>query len=178
MSDRVEVRTVHPDDWELFSRLRLAALQDTPTAFASSYEREADRTEEQWREWLGRSDGARFLASTAGEPSGIAAVYLRREERDAPDPVPELVSMWVRPEHRGMGVGRTLVDAVSGWVAERGHAEVRLMVAADNPAAERFYERLGFTRTGYTQPFPHDDARSEHEMSRSLSLSVGPTGSG
>jgi len=166
MSDRVEVRTVHPDDWELFSRLRLAALQDTPTAFASSYEREAGRTEAEWRGWLGRTDGARFVASEAGAPSGIAAVYLRRDERDDPSPVPELVSMWVHPDRRGRGVGRVLVDAVAGWVAGRGFAEVRLMVAADNPLAERFYERLGFTRTGYTQPFPHDDARIEHEMTR------------
>ncbi len=82
MGDAVEIHVVSPEDWGRFSRLRLAALQDTPLAFGSTYEREADRTEAQWREWLGRSDGARFLASTAGEPSAIAAVYLRREERD------------------------------------------------------------------------------------------------
>jgi len=166
MRDAVEIHVVSPEDWGSFSRLRLAALQDTPLAFGSTYEREADRTEAQWRERLGRSDGARFLASTAGEPSGIAAVYLRREERDGPGPVPELVSMWVHPAHRGWGVGRVLVDAVEGWVAGRGFAEVRLMVTADNPTAERFYERLGFTRTGHTQPLPHDPSRLEHEMVR------------
>ena len=52
------------------------------------------------------------------------------------------------------------------WVAQHGFDEVRLMVAAENQSAERFYEQLGFTRTGYTQPLPHDDSRDEHEMSR------------
>ena len=42
------------------------------------------------------------------------------------------------------------------------------MVATDNPEAERFYERLGFTRNGYRQPMPHYPDRDELEMVRSL----------
>jgi len=166
MPDAPEVRTLTPDDWGLFRRLRLAALRDAPLAFGSTYEREASRTEEQWRERLGWVDGERFVAYVEGEPAGIAAVYLRKEERDDPGPVPELVSMWIHPDHRRRGVGRVLVEAVIGWVGGRGHDEVRLMVSADNPAAERFYDTIGFARNGYTQPFPHDAARSEHEMVR------------
>ena len=164
----VEVRAVAPDDWAVVKQLRLAALQDAPLAFGSTYEREVDRTETEWRERLGQFDGARFVAYSGADPVGIAGVYLRREDRDAPGPVPELISMWVRPDFRGAGVGRVLVDAVAAWVSERGFAEVRLMVSADNPAAERFYERLGFTANGYRQPMPHDDSRDELEMTRSL----------
>lgn len=166
MPAAVEVRAVTPDDWQLFSRLRLAALRDAPLAFGSTYEREAGRTEAQWRERLASVDGARFVASIGDQPVGIAAVYLRGEHRDVAGPVPELVSMWVHPAHRTRGVGRVLVDAVTAWVDGRGYDELRLMVSADNPVAERFYERIGFNRNGYTQPFPHDESRSEHEMSR------------
>ena len=112
-------------------------------------------------------DGARFAAYVADEPAGMAGVYLRTEERDH-GPVPELISMWVDPAHRTSGVGRVLVEEVVGWVTDRGFAEVRLMVAAENQAAERFYERLGFRRNGYTQPLPHDESRTEHEMTRPI----------
>jgi ribosomal protein S18 acetylase RimI-like enzyme len=162
----VDIRTARPDDWELFSGLRLDALKDAPLAFGSTYESEAHRTEDEWRDWLGRADGARLIAYVDDEPAGIAAVYLRQEERDDPGPVPELVSMWVHPGHRKSGVGRALVDEVVAWVAQHGFDEVRLMVAAENDAAERFYERIGFSRTDYSQPLPHDETRTEHEMTR------------
>jgi GNAT superfamily N-acetyltransferase len=141
-------------------------LRDAPLAFGSTYEREVVRTEEHWRAWLGRADGARFVAYLDENPAGIAGVYLRHEERDVPGPVPELVSMWVHPDHRTAGVGRRLVEEVVRWVGERGFDEVRLMVAAGNDVAERFYQGLGFTRTGFTQPLPHNATRVEHEMTR------------
>jgi GNAT superfamily N-acetyltransferase len=166
MPQPVDVRIAAPDDWELVSRLRLAALADAPLAFGSTYQREVGRTEAEWRAWLARPDGGRFVAYAGPNPVGIAAVYLRREERDADGPVPELVSMWVHPDHRTRGVGRWLVTAVAAWVADRGFSEVRLMVAAQNEGAERFYEHLGFERTGFTQPLPHDESRDEYEMSR------------
>ena len=163
----VVVRTVTGDDWELFRRLRLAALQDAPLAFGSTYEREVGRAEAEWRDRLGLPDGTRLIAYVGDEPAGIAGAYLRTEERDD-GPVAELVSMWVDPAHRTSGVGRVLVESVVDWVAGRGLPEVRLMVAAENQAAVRFYERLGFRRNGYTQPLPHDESRLEHEMVRSL----------
>ena len=167
MAELIQIREITRDAWEVFRDLRLAALLDAPLAFGSSYDLEAGRTDEQWQEPRRWSNGARFVAEIDGARVGIAAVYLRTEERD-PDPVPELVSMWVDPDYRGTGVGRALVDAVAEWVIEHGFAELRLMVAADNPEAERFYERLGFARNGYVQPMPHHEDRPEIEMTRAL----------
>lgn len=45
----VSVRATGPGDWELVRDVRLAALRDAPDAFASTYQREAAYTEEQWR---------------------------------------------------------------------------------------------------------------------------------
>lgn len=166
MASGVDIRAIGPDKWELWSELRLAALRDAPLAFGSTYESEAEQTEDEWRAWLGRADGAQLVAYVDDEPAGIAAVYLRQEERDDPGPVPELVSMWVHPDHRATGLGAALVDEGAAWVAQHGFDEVRLMVAAENEGAERFYQKIGFRRTGYTQPLPHDESRDEHEMSR------------
>jgi ribosomal protein S18 acetylase RimI-like enzyme len=40
------------------------------------------------------------------------------------------------------------------------------MVTSVNEPAMRFYERLGFTRTGHTEPYPNDSSVLEYEMSR------------
>lgn len=34
----MEIRTTQKDDWKLLKQIRLAALQDTPTAFGVSYQ--------------------------------------------------------------------------------------------------------------------------------------------
>jgi len=42
------------------------------------------------------------------------------------------------------------------------------MVTSNNEPAIRFYERLGFTKTGRTEPYPNDASFFEVEMSRTI----------
>jgi ribosomal protein S18 acetylase RimI-like enzyme len=42
------------------------------------------------------------------------------------------------------------------------------MVTSDNAPALAFYQRLGFTLTGHTEPYPNDPALIEYQMSRSI----------
>ena len=44
------VRDITVDDWKLLRDVRLDALSEAPSAFASTYAREATFTEEQWRD--------------------------------------------------------------------------------------------------------------------------------
>ncbi len=158
----VLVRVVTADEWELLRDVRLAALQDAPRAFGSTYAREAPFTEEQWR---GRfSDRAvtffAYVRRDAG-PAGLAGVL-------AEDGAAELVSMWVRPDSRGLGVGEALVAAAAGWVADRGFGTLYLWVTESNASARRLYQRCGFTPTGERQPLPSDPSVSEIRMRRAL----------
>jgi len=43
-----------------------------------------------------------------------------------------------------------------------------LMVTSNNDPAIRFYERLGFTKTGRTEPYPNDPNIFEYEMSQPI----------
>ena len=74
--------------------------------------------------------------------------------------------MWTAPTHRQRGVGRLLVDRILEWTRERKVRALRLMVVCNNETAIKFYEHLGFTRTGRTEPYPNDPALIEYEMSR------------
>jgi len=54
----------------------------------------------------------------------------------------------VHPRWRGRSIGRALVEAALEEIASRGGAWVGLEVRADNAAARRLYERLGFEPVG------------------------------
>jgi len=55
--------------------------------------------------------------------------------------------MYLRPEARGSGLARRLVDAVLDHA--RGRVElIQLAVVADNVVARRLYASLGFTEYG------------------------------
>ena len=92
--------TITSKDAMQLKAVRLAALKESPTAFGSTYAKEAKLTDTDWLErgkkWSG--DGAiGYLAMDANEPCGIA-LGLPREE----DPVrADLISMWVAPTHAG-----------------------------------------------------------------------------
>ena len=51
--------------------------------------------------------------------------------------------VFVAPEGRGTGIGRTLMEAIGRTCIEEGHAFVRWTVEPDNARAIGFYERLG-----------------------------------
>lgn len=162
MGGVVVVREVTPDDWALLRDMRLAALSEAPSAFGSTYAREAPFTEEQWRGRI--SDRAvTFFAHVTkeSEPAGLAGVWVD-------DGGAELVSMWVRPAARGRGAGEALVTAAAGWARGRGHDSLYLWVTESNEAAGRLYGRCGFTPTGERQPLPSNPALAEVRMRRPL----------
>src|SRR4051794_20409987 len=104
----VAVRQATVDDWEVVRDIRLAALQDAPFAFGSTYARERDFDEETWRGRLSNPDGPTFLAFEGDQAVGIDGVFTENGDRI-------LVAMWVAPEARRGGVGAALTEAVCQW---------------------------------------------------------------
>jgi ribosomal protein S18 acetylase RimI-like enzyme len=79
--------------------------------------------------------------------------------------------MWVAPTHRRRGVGQLLVNAVIDWARSRSARALSLMVTCTNDPAIRFYQQLGFTKTGRTEPYPNDSSLVEYEMILSIPAS-------
>ena len=156
------VREVEPGDWAILREIRLAALQDAPQAFGSTHQREARFTEALWRNRI-NDRAVTFFAHLDEDPApaGIAGVWVD-------DGAAELVSMRVRPDARGRGVGAALVMAAAGWAKARDHDTLFLWVTELNAPARRLYERYGFTQSGDRQPLPSDPTLSEIRMRRPL----------
>ena len=126
-----------PEDYQLFIRLAREYIdslgfevdfQDVNTEMAEAQHRYGE---------TGR--GAALLAvEQSGAVAGIAAI------RDLGDGVCELKRMYVKPAHRGSGVGKRLCEASIGLAASQGYHSMRLDTLRRMTAANRLYESLGF----------------------------------
>jgi GNAT superfamily N-acetyltransferase len=163
MDIMILVREITAGDWELMRGVRLAALSEAPYAFGSTYAREVAFTEEMWRGRVNERSVTFFAHEDSADsaPAGLAGVYV--EDGD-----PDLVSMWVRPSARGLGVGKVLVEAAASWAKQNDFGALFLWVTESNAPARRLYERCGFLPTGERQPLPSDPALQEIRMSRTL----------
>jgi len=54
--------------------------------------------------------------------------------------------MYVVPQHRGKGINKKIIDALTAWSASKNITELRLDVYSDNEPAIKAYERSGFAR--------------------------------
>lgn len=163
----VNLEPVTTERAPIFKSVRLRALADSPSAFGSTYAKEAEFPDEEWVaravRWNGEA-GIGYLAMEDGAGYGIVGAF--RDAQDAK--LAHLVSMWTAPTHRQRGVGRLLVNGIIDWAVLRGVDTLRLKVVCTNAAAISFYERMGFVKTGRTEPFPNDPSLIEYEMVRFL----------
>ena len=164
----VAVRRVQPGDGPRLRDIRLRALADAPSAFASTYEQEQARTAQEWEEAATRyatsNTHATFVAMAGGRWVGIVGAF---HQDHRPGHV-ELVSMWTDPAYRRRGVATALVGHALTWAEQTGAEQVGLWVTRGNDAAIRLYETLGFTPTGEYQPLPSDPCKGELRMTRPL----------
>lgn len=163
----IAIKRVSPGTALVLREVRLRALQESPTAFSSTYAKESQLPDGEWIRRAGRlgngNAAAMFLAFDGETACGIAGSLV--DEGNAQRA--HVISMWVDPEYRRAGVGRALIDAVVGWNQSIGVRETMLMVTSVNTNAISFYERIGFRMTGVTGPYPNDPAVIEYEMALS-----------
>lgn len=68
-----------------------------------------------------------------------------------------LISVYVAPEHRGLGLADELLNEACRVAGESLAADrLELGVHEDNARAQAFYSRHGFRPTGASRPYPQD----------------------
>ena len=147
----IAIRLLTPADAAAFCALRLRAILDSPSSFSSSREDELARTPEEHARRIAGGPQQRAFGAFDGERL-VGFAGLRREALRQLSHKAVLWGVFVDEPQRGRGVARRLVNACIDQ-AERDPAilQVHLSVNAENNAALRLYESLGFIAYG-TEP--------------------------
>lgn len=89
-----------------------------------------------------------FSLVAEDDAGSIAGFAVAGTERRRGVLLGRLITLDVRPEMRRRRVGQTLLAAVEDRLRAAAVATLLLEVAVDNPSAQAFYLRSGFTQTG------------------------------
>jgi putative acetyltransferase len=91
-----------------------------------------------------------FVARDAeGAPMGLGA--MKRH-----GPVGEIKAVYARPEARGQGAGRALLEAIVHQAQAEGLSHMVLRTGRHHPEAWRLFERGRFQRCGPVLDYPED----------------------
>ena len=143
----MDIRELTGEDARAYQELRLFALQESPTAFASSYDEEASRSLDMIKKRLEDDVAHTYGAfNQEGELIGMATLYPEQHLKN--DHKAFLFGMYVSPECRGHGIGKALLENVISQARALGLRQINLSVNNANEAPVRLYESFGFERFG------------------------------
>ncbi|OWT73592.1 MULTISPECIES: GNAT family N-acetyltransferase [unclassified Achromobacter] len=141
-----EVRRLTPADAAGFQALRLAALEECPTAFGASLEDERALELQAVAQRIApadHGDAGGVGAFDGPDLVGIACVFRARGRKERHKAY--LVSVYVAPAWRGKGLSGKVVDAAIGLArAMPGVRRINLTVNVANRSALALYRRRGF----------------------------------
>jgi GNAT superfamily N-acetyltransferase len=110
----------------------------------------AEVTDTTWHRVLHRERGlGGLVACIDGEVVGLAHHVIHPHTWGTGD-VCYLEDLVVHPDHRGRGVGRRLIEALTLRARELGCASVYWITQEDNEVARRLYDRVA-TRSPYVR---------------------------
>ena len=126
------------NEWQDLRRIRLDSLLDAPEAFSVSYQDALDYTQNDWEIRASQDGEPRFFIAYQDEnPVGLVGGIFSNQEY-------ELISMWVSPAYRALGVARLLVNRLKEHATSEKHIRIVLKVSSDNKVARGFYSKYGF----------------------------------
>ncbi|OOG55444.1 GNAT family N-acetyltransferase [Rhodanobacter sp. C03] len=146
----MKVRLLDPSDARAYQRLRLLALQETPTAFSASYGDEAGRSmDEVAARITPAADGSICVLGIFERDELAGFVVVIHPQREKLCHAVELAGMYVAPTFRRRGFGRTLLKVTVAHVQSiAGVRQIKLGVNATNTGAKALYQSIGFASYG------------------------------
>jgi ribosomal protein S18 acetylase RimI-like enzyme len=151
----METRHLTVDDAAAYHQLRLRALREDPEGFSDTYEEAVKRplsfTIERLRAHR-PADGTFTLGAFDGDVGAgtlVGSVTMLRGDRLKLRHRADIVAMYVAPEVRRAGVGKTLLSELLARAARIEDLEqLHLFVVTTNVPARRLYQSMGFVTYG------------------------------
>jgi len=160
----LKIRTMIKEDLEMYKKLRLLSLKDSPDSFGSTYEREAAFPDTEWISRLDTENPSTRASPLAAEINGIAAGLAFGVCHSPEDKTAHVYQMWVAPDARGQGIGKMLLKQIVTWAKEASLKDVSLAVTTTNAAAVQLYQSMEFQPFGELEELREGSALSVQPM--------------
>ncbi len=133
------IRTIQPSDNPFLSKV----VKDTLAEFGANHPGTVyyDATTDALYELFQKEGAAYFVAELNGEIVGGGGIY---PTDGLPDAICELVKMYLLPQARGTGLGRTLIEKSLAFAKEAGYKQVYLETMPELKQALKVYAKFGF----------------------------------
>lgn len=140
----MEIRQLNSKDAEKYLTIRHEALQNSPDAFAFSYEEEKDQPVEKYKNRFQTPQNS-FTFGTFEESQLVGVITLVKEQLFKLRHRANIVAMYVIPEKRGKGIGKALISkAIQMADSLEDIEQLYLTVVTTNEPAKRLYSSIGF----------------------------------
>lgn len=148
---KILIREAKPTDAIPFRELRLGALQDSPIAFTSDYQKNLNQPPKYWEDLLTMHPDESTIFLSAHEENLIGMTGIARGSSPKTRHGAWIWGVYVSPEWRGLHIAEEMIQSCFEWAKVRRIVITKLGVSAVNQSAIRCYERCGFKTYG-TEP--------------------------
>ena len=146
----IVIRPAALTDVSAFRALRLEGLQLHPEAFASDYATQAAYPDSYWQQRVAgicnNPQQIFYLAQAADQLVGMTGIVRGESVKNQHSAL--IISVYVQPAYRSLGLGQQLLQACLKWARQQGVSIVKLGVAVKNQPAVKCYQRCGFVEYG------------------------------
>lgn len=146
---KLEIRRILPADMDLWFKMRIESLYDSPSAFLASPETELARGIESFRERISKGGDDNVIFACFDGAQIVGSVGLVRESHLKAKHKGTIWGMYLRPEYRGKQIGKKLIQTAIDFARDRMKLKkVDLSVEASRDSAKRLYSSMGFQQWG------------------------------
>lgn len=146
---RYPVRQLATGDTFRYRDVMLDAYENFSEAFTSTANERCEKSLSWWKGRVASDDGTSVTFGAFDGDELVGTAGIEYETRDKTKHKSLLFGMFVRPDYRGHGIGRALIDAALDHARARpGSRVTRLALTGGNASAQRLYESCGFATFG------------------------------
>ena len=141
----MNIRILIESDAHLYQELRLNALKINPEAFGSTYEREVEFSLETVKDRIKPLRDKFVVGAFDNRNSLVGIVTFIRETNLKIQHKGNVFGMYITPDSRGQGLGKSLMkEVISRAKNSSGLEQINLTVVSDNHSAKKLYRSMGF----------------------------------